>query len=92
MPTRSRLRCNVCSRLYITRSTEIKDDQPYCLCGSRVWYVSKQTLLEKVLFAVGFNKDADISLLRHDTLPLGGSPEAVQAAMEKQNNEQSSSS
>jgi len=43
-----------------------------CVCGCRAWFFSRITLVERLLFLVGYHKDADASTLTLIDAPFGG--------------------
>ena len=78
-----KLRCNQCSNLYVTGNVNDGGQGKLCSCGCKAWYMSRLTLIEKLLFALGIYKDADLSILQTVDAPLGGPKELVFDAWER---------
>ena len=54
-----------------------------CVCGSKSWYLSHVTWIERFLYWSGFYRDADMSDVGVMEMPLAGHPDKMRAALEK---------
>jgi hypothetical protein len=76
-----KLRCNVCSRLCVTRHARGTGADLRCRCGCKAFWVSRITLLERLLFRLGWYSDAvhGVTLM---LVPLGGTMETLERSQD----------
>lgn len=68
------MRCNTCSRLLIAGNVEGDN----CVCGSRAWFFSRVTLIERLLFLLGVYRDTDLpEAMRMSRKPIGGRSDLI---------------
>jgi len=71
----SKWRCNVCSRLRTKRNSKGQT----CSCSGKAFFLSKITLVERILYAFGWHVDS-LEALELSDKPIAGNEETMNKA------------